>query len=199
MAFTKVVLHQSGPSLSDPQVGAHVTHHLVDIRRTDAAECVCLYILVQQLIRIQFRTVRRQAENSDLCSAPGEPAAHRSRLVHWVAIDNEKYFPPALSRQAQQAAEKIQEHPCREALPKNHEGQPPAIGNGRDHVAAKTLPRAEHHRGLPAASVTASGLMVRTQPHLIQPMNLPLNCRAPARIPGYSSASHFRTATGFCS
>src|SRR5579872_4985757 len=115
MAFTKVVLPQSGPSLSDVQVGAQVTHHLVDICRTDAAEGVGLYILVQQLIRIQFRTVRGQAEYPDLFSALGEPAAHRSRLVHRMAIDNEKHFSPALARQAQQAAEKIQKHPRREA------------------------------------------------------------------------------------
>src|SRR5579872_5568126 len=137
MAFTKVVLPQSGPSLSDVQVGAQVTHHLVDIWRTDAAEGVGLYILVQQLIRIQFRTVRGQAEYPDLFSALGEPAAHRSRLVHRMAIE-------------------IQKHPRREALTKNHEGHPPTIGNRRDHVAAKTLPCAEHDRGLPAASITAS-------------------------------------------
>jgi hypothetical protein len=59
MALTKVVLHHSGPSLRDAQVGAHVADHLVHRHGTDAAERIGFDILVQQFIRIQFRTVLR--------------------------------------------------------------------------------------------------------------------------------------------
>jgi len=74
------------------------------VHGTDTAECVGLHVLVQQFIGIQFRTVRRQAENPDLLRVLGQPAAHRSRLVYRVAIHDQKYFPSGLSRQAQQAA-----------------------------------------------------------------------------------------------
>src|SRR5271156_3308058 len=102
-----------------------------------------------------------------------------------MAIHNEKYFPPAFACQAQQPAEKIQKYRRGEPLAKNHERQPSAIGDGRNHVAAKTLPCAKHYRGLPAASVATSRLVIRTQAHLIQPMNLRLKlprCGANRRI-----------------
>src|SRR5271155_4861663 len=172
MALAKIALHQFGSSLRDAQVGAHVAHQLVRRCRAGATERVGFHILVEQFIGIQFRAVRRQAEDADLFRVRGQPALHGARLVHRVAIHDEKYLPPTLPRQAQQPAEKIQKYPRGEPLTKNHEGQPSAIGNRRNHVAAKTLSRAEHHRGLPAASVAASRLMVRTQAHLIQPMNL---------------------------
>ncbi len=174
MAFTKVVLHQLGSGLCDPKVRANVVHHFLDVYRTDTAQGVGLHILVQQFIGIQFRTVRRQAEYPNLLSVLGQPTADRSRLVYRMAIHNQKHLPPGLPCQAQQAAEKIQKHPRRETLTENHEGQSPAIGNCRDHVAAKTLAGAEHHRRLSAASVAASRLVIRTQSHLVQPMNLGL-------------------------
>src|SRR5258705_9330530 len=68
-----------------------------------------------------------------------QPALYRSRFMDRVTVGNQKYFSLGLSRQSQQTAKKIQKHPRRETLTKNHEGQPPSIGDGRDHVAAKAL------------------------------------------------------------
>ena len=122
MSFAKIALHQLRPGLCDPQVRAKVAHHFLDVHGTDTAECVGLHVLVQQFIGIQFRTVRRQAENPDLLRVLGQPAAHRSRLVYRVAIHDQKYFPSGLPRQAQETAEEIQKHPRRETLTENHEG-----------------------------------------------------------------------------
>ena len=58
MAFAKIVLHQLGPSLSDPKVRTNVVHHFLNVYGTDTAQGVRLHILVQQFIRIQFRAVR---------------------------------------------------------------------------------------------------------------------------------------------
>src|SRR5712691_7137805 len=103
-----------------------------------------------------------------------QPSTNRPGLVDRVTIHNQKHFPPGLPRRSQETAQKIQKHPRREPLTKNHEGQPPPIGDGRDHVAAKALTRTKYYRRLPATSVGSSRLMVRTEPHLIQPMNLGL-------------------------
>src|SRR6266481_524689 len=174
VAFTKIVLHHRGPRLRDPKVRTNVVHHFLYVNGTDAAECVALHILFQQFIRVQLRAVRGQKENSDLCSMLIQPAPHRSGLVDGVTVGNQKYFSLRLSRQPQQTTKKIQKHPRRETLTENHESQPPPIGDGRDHVAAKALTGAKYHRRLSASSVGSSRLMVRTQPHLIQPMNLRL-------------------------
>src|SRR5882762_11787709 len=167
MTFAKIVLHDRGPRLRNPEVSTNVVHHLLDVDGTHTAQRVRLHILVQQFIGIQFRTVRRQEENPDLLTVLGQPTSHRSRLVHRVTIHNEKYLLPGLPRQAQQPAKKIQEHPRRETLPENHEGQPPPIGDGRDHVAAKALTGTKYHWRLPAPSVGSARLMVRTEPHLV--------------------------------
>jgi hypothetical protein len=103
-----------------------------------------------------------------------QPSVHQPGLVYGVTIHNQKHFSPGLPHQSQETAEKIPKHPRRETLTKNHEGQPPPIGDGRDHVAAKALTGAHHHRRLPATFPGSSRLMVRTQPHLVEPMNLGL-------------------------
>jgi hypothetical protein len=95
----------------------------MDIYGAHTAERVRFYILVQQFIGIQFWTVGRQKENPDLLTVRGQPTTHQTRLVYRVPIHNEKYLSPGLARQAQETAKKIQEHPCRGALPENHEGQ----------------------------------------------------------------------------
>lgn len=70
-----------------------------------------------------------------------------------MTIHNQKYFLPCLSCQPQKTSEKVQKHPRRETLTKNHVRQPPPIGDGGDHVASETLPGAKHHRRLPATAV----------------------------------------------
>src|SRR6266853_796958 len=155
------------PSLSDPKVRTKVVHHFLNVYGTDTAQRIRLHILVQQFIRIQFRAVRWQAENSDLRRMLYQPSIHQPGLVYRVTIHNQKHFPPGLPRQSQETTKKIQKHPRRETLTKTHEGQPPPIGDGRDHVAAKALTGAHHHRRLPATSVGSSRLMVRTETHLV--------------------------------
>jgi len=137
VAFAKIVLHQLWSSLSDPKVGTNVVHHFLNVYGTDTAQRVRLHILVQQFIRIQFRAVRWQTENPDLRRMFCQPTTHRSRLVYRVTIHNQKHFPPGLPRQSQETGKKIQKHPRRETLTENHEDQPPPIGDGRDHVAAR--------------------------------------------------------------
>jgi len=73
--------------------------------------------------------------------APYAPptSIHQPGFVYRMTIHNQKYFPSGLPRQSHQAVKKIQKHPCRETLAKNHKGQPPPISDGRDRVAAKAL------------------------------------------------------------
>jgi len=80
--------------------------------------------------------------------------------VDWVTIHNQKHLLPGLPRQAQQTAKKIQKHSRRKTLSENHEGQPPPIGDGRDHVGAQALARSRDHWCLPAPSVGSPNLMV---------------------------------------
>src|SRR5260370_18728679 len=167
VAFEKRVLHQLGPGLRDPKIRAKVVDHFMDVHGTNTSQGVRLHILVQQFIRVQLRAVGGQKENSDLCSMLIQPALYRSSLMDGVTVGNQKYFSLGLSRQPQQTTKKIQKHSCRETLPENHEGQPPSLGDGRDHVAAKALARSKDHWRLPAPSVGSSRLMVGTQPHLV--------------------------------
>src|SRR5258708_7391636 len=166
VAFAKIVPPHRGPRLRNPEVSTNVVHHLLDVDGTHTAQRVGLHILVQQFIGIQFRTVRRQEENPDLLTVLCQPTSHRSRLVHRVTIYNQKHLLPGLPRQSQEPAKKIQKYPRRKTLPENHEGQPPPIGDGRDHVAAKPLTGTKYHWRLPAPSVGSARLMVRTEPNL---------------------------------
>jgi hypothetical protein len=146
MAFAKVILHRLGPSLRDSKIRANVAHHLLHVHWADTTQCVRLNVLVQQFIRIQFRTVRRQPENPNLCSMLSQPSTHGPRFVYWVAVRNQKHLPPRLPRQSQEATQEIQEHPRGEALTENHEGQPTPIGDRGDHVASETLAGARRQR-----------------------------------------------------
>src|SRR5437899_13044975 len=171
MTFAKVVLHQLRSALGNAQIGADVAHQLLLVDGADAAERVGFHVLVQQFIGIQFRAVGRKPEELDARRVLCQPATHRRRLVHGVAIQNQKHFP---GDQTQQATQKIQKDRRGEALVKNHEGQSTAIGEGRDQVAAEALTGARHHGRLAAASIGAAGLMVGAQPHLVAPVNLGL-------------------------
>ena len=174
MAFAKEVPHQLRLGLRDSKIRADVAHHLPHVHRTDTAQSIGLHILVQQFIRIQFRTVGRQPENSNLPGMLRQPSIHRPRFVHRVAISNQKHSSPRFPRQSQEAAKKIQKHPRGEALTENHERQPAPISDRGDHVAPETLTSPQHNRRLPATSVGSPSLMVGTQSHLVQPMNLRL-------------------------
>jgi len=61
-----------------------------------------------------------------------------------VAVRNQEYFPPRLPRQSQETAEEVHKYPRGEALTENHEGQPPSIGDRRDHVAPEALTGAQY-------------------------------------------------------
>src|SRR5258707_5280712 len=139
VAFQKIVLHQLGPGLRDAKKRANVVDHFMDVQGTNTTQGVRLHVLVQQFIRVQLRAVGGQKENSDLCSMLIEPALYRSSFMDGVTVGNQKYFSLGLSRQPQLTTTKLPEASCRETLTKNHEGQPPSIGDGRDHVAAKAL------------------------------------------------------------
>src|SRR2546422_285085 len=142
MTFAKVVLHQLRSALGNAQIGADVAHQLLLVDGADAAERVGFHVLVQQFIGIQFRAVGRKPEELDARRVLCQPATHRRRLVHGVAIQNQKHFP---GDQTQQATQKIQKDRRGEALVKNHEGQSTAIGDCRDQVAAEALTGARHH------------------------------------------------------
>ena len=124
---------------------------------------------------------------------------HRSRLVNRVAIHNQKHLLPGLPRQAQETTKKIQKHPRRETLTENLEGQRPPVGDGRNHVATKSLTGTKYHWRLSASSVGSSRLMVRTKPHLVQPMDLCLKLSRLGSNRWIFFLNHFRTAAGFCS
>src|SRR5271167_1767065 len=101
-----------------------------------------------------------------------QPTSDRSRLVYGVTIGNQVHLLFCLLAGADQATKEFQKYWRGEALAKNHKSQATAIGDGRDHVAAKPLTGTEHDRGLTTPSIGSPSLMIRTQPHLVQPMNL---------------------------
>src|SRR5258707_13523558 len=111
----------------------------MDVHGTNTTQGVRLHVLVQQFIRVQLRAVGGQKENSDLCSMLIQPALYRSSFMDGVTVGNQKYFSLGLSRQPQQTTKKIQKQSCRETLTKNHEVQPPSIGNGGIHMTRKAM------------------------------------------------------------
>jgi len=140
VAFSKVALHQFGPSLRDPKVRANVAHHLLHVYRTDTTQSVGLHILVEQFIRIQFWAVRR-SQKIRICAAcsASHRFTNRDLCTGWPsAIRNTCLLVFRVSRRRRQR--KFTKYPRGEALTENHEGQPTPIGDRRDHVASETLP-----------------------------------------------------------
>ena len=164
----KVTLHNLRLALCAPQVGADPVDHLPLVARSTATHSVALDILVEKFVGVEFGTVTRQVEQPQMIAVLGHPMFHGRRPMHRVAIDNQDRLASDLPHQA---TEERQEDRGREPLLEHHEQQLPAVGDRRDHVAAKSLARAWYRRRLAASAVTGADLMIAAHSHLIAPVN----------------------------
>lgn len=86
--------------------------------------------------------------------------------MHGMPIDDQV---EAAVKLLEQALHELHEGRRRKSALKHHEGPGPLIGDGRNHVAAKTLPRGAYHRGLSDRRIARPRDMVATQAHLAPP------------------------------
>ena len=97
--MTEVTFHDVRLSLSAPQVRTQVLHHLLLIMRSLPFQRIAFDILVQVLIGVQLRTVRRQREHTNPARVPLHPTPDRSRLMHPMPVEDQEHLPPGLSNQ----------------------------------------------------------------------------------------------------
>ncbi len=158
-------------SLGRAQVSANLRDYLRAILRSSPAHGVRFHVVVEQLVRVEIRAVPRQLKKTDGILVAFDPARNLFRSMHRVAVDDQVDLARALPNQT---PEKLQEHLRSESLAENQERQPASSRDRRDHVAAEPLAGSGHRRSLPATAVARAGLMVRSQAHLVSPVDLGL-------------------------
>src|SRR5690606_31566184 len=168
MLFLKQVANDLGLALAPVQVSTHTGHHFGAIGRAALAQRIGFDILVEQLIGIELRTVAWQANEANLGGIILDEALSMSGAMHWMAVHDQIDLPGRLLEQALHEAD---EQARIELAVENHEGQMPAIGDRRDHIAAEALTCGAHDRCLPHRSIAGSSDMIAAQAHLITPVN----------------------------
>ena len=106
MVFPEIGSHGARVPLSNSQIRTNISDQLLLIPGTNATERLGLNVLIEQLLRIQIRTVGQQPEQSHLGSVPLQPATHGARLVHRMLVGNQVDL---VFGQAQQAAQEVQD------------------------------------------------------------------------------------------
>jgi len=98
MSLAEVRTDDIGSLLSAPQVRPNHLHQIFQIGRPLSSQCIALDVLVQKLIRIQLRTVRRKPEHFDRVSVLTQPALDSPRPVNGMAINDQEHFLTSLSK-----------------------------------------------------------------------------------------------------
>lgn len=155
--------------LSASQIRSNLLYHFRSVFGPLSTDGIGLDILVEAFVRIQLRTIAWQVEHPDTFRMGLKPTFDLSRTMHRMTIDDQKHLLGVLLNQPTQ---KMDHHRCRESLGKYHKCQSTPVGNGRDHVAAKTLTGAWNHRCVSFETITASGLVIQSHSHFIAPVYL---------------------------
>ena len=171
MFFLEIVFYFYRLFLSAAKKASDSAHHLVLAMRAFSAHGIRFYILIQHLVRIQFRTVAGKEKQMKPTFLFCHPVFRCSRSMDRMAIHDQKQFPLDLPCQT---TEKCREDNRRKSFPINHEIQLAPVGDCRDHVAAKPLSRTRNHGSLSLPAIRGTGLMIGTHPHLVSPVNLSL-------------------------
>ena len=151
------------------KIRTDLLHHLFLVMGPSPTYDIAFDILIQYLVRIQIRTVTRKIKNLDALFVLRQPLLHPRGHMDRMLVNNQNDI---LRNLAYQSFQKFQKDFCSEPVFKNHKIQASAIGKRRDHVTPKPLSCPRNHRRLPSTSIRPTTRMIRSQSHLISPINL---------------------------
>lgn len=151
--------------LSAPEESSDVAYQLPLIPRALPSHGVGFDILVEQLVRIEMRTVSWQ-EIKPKFPHPSCPLHHILRKMYGMTVDDQKDLARVLPDEAFQ---EIQEQRRRKPSLENPEGQCAPVGDRRKHVATEPFARAGNNRCMAAPAVGCARLVVRTHSGLVAP------------------------------
>jgi hypothetical protein len=181
--------------LPTTQIPVQLPAKLTRRPRTPPASSVGLHVVVQQLHRIQLRTIARQKVELDPLGMPPNPGADQLGVVHRMAIHDQVDLPSTAI--AQQPAEEVDEHrPLKDPVNSRNRNLP-ALEIALSMLTPNRLPVrlitgvcpiGAHDRPAAASERTPISSSHNTTP----PSRL-----ACARMAGNSVASQRATAVGF--
>lgn len=166
MFFKEIFLHQFRSFLLSAEKAPDIFYQFFLISCPLPAQSICFYVLIQQLIRIQIRTIPGQIKNRKQLPIPGNPFANPSGSMCRVTVDNQEHFPIILFHQP---ADKIDKDTAIKLGLINHKRQMTSVSDRRDHITSESLPRSRHNRRLPAFCISSSKCMVRTHTGFVSP------------------------------
>ena len=109
------------------QVASDIGYQIGLVNGSSTPYRIGLYVLVQQLVGVQLRAVRRKEIQLDLPPFAFEPTRRLASLVRRVLVHDQNYLSADLSHKPLQ---KPGEHPRIEPLLEHHETKPPSVGDG---------------------------------------------------------------------
>jgi len=167
------------------------------LRGTDtlATDGVVLEVIPDALIRIEFRRIRREEEQTETILDGLDELRHAAGFVSRMTIDNQKRHAICAMNQP---LDKIKELRCADPPLNHHEAKFTLGTDRRDHVQTKPCTGAADHRGSALCRPGGTGVMIGTHP-ASSPKNIcALRRFARALIFGYSCPSQRSTSSDFC-
>jgi len=182
MLCLKVTSDQRAVGLGRTEVSPEIADHFLSVQRTGSTDRVGLDILIEVFVGVELGTVAWQEIDAQLLTTGLEPAERSPGQMHRMVVDDQEDSAPVPT---QESAQEFQEHGHRKTLLEHHELQLPAVGEGRNEIAAEPLACAQNHWRLALRTEGTSGGVVPAQAHFVRPENqrlLPAGQGANSRI-----------------
>ncbi len=93
MFFSKVTCDDVRSVPGAAEVGPNLPYHFFRVVGTLTANRIGLDILIDKLVRIQFRTVRGQEEHTDAVGLANQPALELAGAMDGMVIHDEEHLP----------------------------------------------------------------------------------------------------------
>ena len=167
MFLKKIIPYFLRSFLLPAEESSDIFYQFFLVPRPLSAQGIRFHVLVQQLIRIQFRTISGQVKDRERTPVLGNPSANTPGTMRRVTVDNQEYLPVVLL--LNQPTHEIDEHPTVELGLIHHKRQMAFVGNRRNHIATESLSRPRNYRRLAFFRIRPAKRMVRTQARLVPP------------------------------
>lgn len=131
-----------GFAFTTSEIVADIADQLLLVLRAPASYGIAFDVLVQQLVGIQLCAVTWKKEKTNMVYVFFHPRFDLNRAMDRVAVDNEKHFALYLTHQT---PEELQKHLRTKPPLEYHEIETSSIGDGRNHVATKSLSSPWNH------------------------------------------------------
>ena len=129
-----------------------------------ATNRVVFQVIPNPFIRVQFRRIGRQKEESKTILYAFDKTGNPFRSMSRMPVDDQKH--PARNAM-KKSLDKLNKRTRSDTSPQNHKPEFPLSTDGRDQIQPKSSPGTANHRRFPSCRPCSTRMMIGTDPRLI--------------------------------